>query len=291
MPDAWHTTERHAEPVYIVNGVPKKKEFKLNHLKLFFYLIGEVEPNIRADQNHELSPVTVPVSRLVGIWNCNDGKYHGALKRLLSELSKKSITNEQGNSFEIINVFRRIKYDHKESKVTAVFNDDMRPYILDLINKGWTRIPVEVIVKAQSIHTIRHLELMLQKSGFMDQNSQTIIVEIDVEEYKKHMGIRAEQYQGRINNLKQKVINVACQDINRGDMPYTAWYEDIKETNNRINRLRLFLKLEQSKKAQRISTQELVAMKMQEWKRISAEPRSSNANQRNEARHSAFKSV
>ena len=69
---------------------------------------------------------------------------------------------EDEETFHRINIFREMQFDKKKGGLSIRFNEDMRPYILELAGKPYTKIAAKTIFALSSVYAIRLLELLLE---------------------------------------------------------------------------------------------------------------------------------
>ncbi|MER2513166.1 MAG: replication initiation protein [Nitrosomonas ureae] len=142
------------------------------------------------------------VAGIVGL----KGDFYSALKRATQNLMRQIITIEEENgNWEAYNI------TSKASCIDGVFtikpNPQIEQYLINL-KKCFTKYELAYGLALKSTYGFR-----LYQFGKKNLGLKKPVVQIDLEEFRKMLGIAKSEYK-HIWNLKKKVLDVAQQDVN-----------------------------------------------------------------------------
>lgn len=128
------------------------------------------------------------------------------IKDLGIELMSKPIIleNQKESEFSISSWFK--KFSYKKGTIYCSFHDDLKPYLLQL-RGHFTKVSLENFLKMKS----RYAMLLYWVAKSWETRGY---FEMSVEDFKDLLGVKTKAYD-RYNNLKNKVIDVAVNEINR----------------------------------------------------------------------------
>lgn len=143
------------------------------------------------------------VAGIVGL----KGDFYSALKRATQNLMRQIITIEEENGdWEAYNI------TSKASCIDGVFtikpNPQIEQHLIDL-RKHFTKYELAYGLALKSTYGFR-----LYQFGKKSIGLKTPVVQVDLEEFRKMLGIAKNEYK-HIWNLKKKVLDVAQQDVNK----------------------------------------------------------------------------
>lgn len=154
------------------------------------------------------------------------GKTYQIIKDACLSLSKKVIQIESlvegknGNmqkKFVMIPLMAIVTYQEGEATVTAQFNNNLKPYLLNLAG-NFTQAEIRQLFKLKSFYSYRLYWLLKQYSTFGERY-------IDTDDLREMLNIQ-DKYD-RFQDFKVKVINVAMKELRNTDMGFT--YELVKK--------------------------------------------------------------
>ena len=245
--------------VYQANPlVESRRDFSLIETRLFYIGLRDIVPKLT---NKETSwqggyykdfPTTmIPAQVLVEMFG--NRKYYSTLKDICRNFAKKTVeikTLDDGD-YEIYPVFAGLSYK-KGTGLKLEFNPKMIPWLLDLADKPFTKLPFEQVWALRSSYAIRILELVLQY-----QNTKTHERTISIEDLKQYLGMSLDSYEGRNNTFKEKVVLGSIKDINE-KTSYKVEVETIKEGRKIIAfKFKLHLPAELKREKQKKKAQEV----------------------------------
>lgn len=248
--------------VYQANPlVESRRDFSLIETRLFYIGLRDIVPKLTNKETpwqggyYKDFPTTmIPAKDLVEMFG-ND-KYYNTLKDICRNFAKKTVeikTVDDGD-YEIYPVFAGLSYK-KGTGLKLEFNPKMIPWLLDLADKPFTKLPFEQIWALRSSYAIRILELVLQY-----QNTKTHERTITLEDLKQYLGMPADSYEGRTDIFRQKVIDKSIKDINE-KTAYKVERENVKEGRKIVGfKFKLYLPAELEKKKQKKKAKEALDM-------------------------------
>ena len=216
--------------VYQANPlVEGRRDFSLIETRLFYIGLRELAPRLTEkgtpwnDGKYKEFPTTIiPALELVELFG--NKKYYSTLKDICESLAEKTVKVKRADKkgFTVYPIFAELTYTSDEG-LRLEFNPKMVPWLLDLADKPFTKLPFEQVWALRSSYAIRILELVLQY-----QNTKTHERIIYLEELKQYLGMAVETYEGRTNTFKQRVIDKSLKDINE-KTAYKIECENVKD--------------------------------------------------------------
>ena len=216
--------------VYQANPlIEGRRDFSLTEARLFYLGLRDIVPKLTnkvkpwEDMSIKDFPTThIEPKKLMEIFG-ND-KYYSTLEGICDRLAEKTvrIKREKKKGFTNYPVFLKLEYIQGEG-LTLIFNPCMIPYLLDLADKPFTKLPFEQVWALRSSYALRLFELLLQY-----QNTKTHERTMTVEELRECLGVPDEAYRDKMVNFKARVIDSSIKDINE-KTAYKVEYENVKE--------------------------------------------------------------
>ena len=155
----------------IYQANPLVESVKYNHLeenRLFLACLQGVVPHLPNSlyYDEEFKEVTIPTEKIIKLFGGNPA-YYDVLRDVAERLLGKYIfiEDKKRKRFEGYTVFSRIKFDPKNGGLKYKFNDDMKPWLLELHKIGYTKIDLGEVFCLSSNYSLRILELLLQYRG------------------------------------------------------------------------------------------------------------------------------
>ena len=255
--------------------VESRRDFSLIETRLFYIGLRDIAPKLTSKNTpwqggHKDFPHTfIPAKDLIEIFG-ND-KYYNTLKNICRDFAKKTveIKGVEDGDYEIYPVFAELSY--KKSKgLTLEFNSKMAPWLLELADKPFTKLPFEQVWALRSSYAIRILELVLQY-----QNTKTHERIISLDDLKQYLGMPLDSYEGRTNTFKQRVIDKSVSDINE-KTSYKIECDNVKDGRKIVGfKFKLYLPAELKKEKQKKQSRKALDMvkELADKKAISSDSR------------------
>lgn len=214
--------------VYQANPlIEGRRDFSLREMRLFYIGLKDLKPQLTKknipweNMTYRDFPVTViPPKDLIEMFG-ND-TYYSALYDVCESLAKKTVEvkNEFGR-FDWFTVFSRLSYRPEEGLILK-FNPDMIPWLLELADRTFTKIPFEIVWQLESKYSVRLLELVLQY-----QNTKTHERTVTMEELRRCLSVPDGAYKKMVN-FKSRVLDSSIKEINE-KTAYKVEYENVKD--------------------------------------------------------------
>lgn len=195
-----------------------------NELKVFY----QVSTLIDKDDG-DFKEYTISVKDFCSSLGLNDSNRDyivGLCKKLLRQVFE--IEQEDGDYLGYT-IFSKMHYKHKKQEITMGFNDEMRPYLLNL--KNFTKIEnVEYIKQFESKYAIRIYALLkdYRKMTYRDIEIEALHKMLQLPKSYQNFGI-----------LKQKVLDPAIGEINEKSDLYISKIEEIKKERKKVLKIRI----------------------------------------------------
>ena len=216
--------------VYQANPlIEGRRDFSLIETRLFYIGLRGIVPKLtekdvawRSSAMQDFPTVVIPAKEMIQLFG--NRKYYSTLEEICDKMAKKTVKIKHvgKEKFDIYTVFSRLSYDSDEGLILE-FNPKMKPWLLELADKPFTKLPFEQIWALRSGYAIRLLELLLQY-----QNTKTHERTLTIEDLKQYFGMSLDSYEGRNNTFKEKVIMGSIKDINE-KTSYKVEVETVKE--------------------------------------------------------------
>lgn len=216
--------------VYQANPlIEGQKDFSLIETRLFYIGLRDLVPkltkkNINWNKHtyNEFPTTIIPAVELVELFG--NKKYYSTLQGICEKMAEKTIKIKrvEKKGWAVYPVFAELSYTIDEG-LRLEFNPKMTPWLLDLADKPFTKLPFEQIWALRSPYSIRLFELVLQY-----QNAKKHERNISVEDLRLYLGVPDGAYADRMNNFKRFVIDNSIKDINE-KTAYKIEVETVKE--------------------------------------------------------------
>ena len=217
-----------------------KTKMKTNELKAFYQATTLIDKN--DDEFHTYAISVNDFVKNLGFTETN-GDY---VKELCRHLAKQTFEIEQAGIWEIYPIFSAFKFDMKKQLITINFNEQMRPYLLQL-QGNFTQIKeIKYIREFESKYAIR-IYAMLKDSRLINP------LEIEVEKLAEILQL-PKSYKDFFK-INEKVLQVATQEINKKSDLIITKIEPIEKQRKKIIKIAIHFKNKEPKKEAQAQTQ------------------------------------
>ena len=223
--------------------IEARKVMNVTEMRLFILGLQDIKPHIKDDMVHDVDfhETVIPYTELTKLF---DTEYNGNITNLKSQVKKASrcvieLSSSNGG-FGFAAIYRKIKYEPNEGLIIH-FSDEMKPYILEIVNQAYTRYKVKALFTLSSAYAWRILELLLEKQGYMKQGHKEIFVVLTIEELRFKLNVEEGKYEGRINNFRKYILDNPMAEINE-KTDYYVWYE-VQKTGRKVTGFKLWLRI------------------------------------------------
>ena len=212
--------------------IQAKKGMNSLELRLFAIGLQGVNPHLSEKDkffDKEFKPTYISTADLTKIFGGNTRYLHD-LDKVCEHMFHNDVIHlrYEDGGFCLMHMFSRLEYKPNDG-LYIKFDENMRPYLLDLINSGgYTQITVAQIFTLTSPYAWRLVELMLQFKG-----TKKVVIErtITIEDLRFSLNVPNDAYVGRINNFRNKVLDEPIDEINH-KTSYFMTYRVIKKGRN-----------------------------------------------------------
>ena len=217
-----------------------KSKMKINELKAFYQATTLIDKN--DDEFHTYAISVNDFVKNLGFTETN-GDY---VKELCRHLAKQTFEIEQGDIWEIYPIFSAFKFDMKKQLITINFNEQMRPYLLQL-QGNFTQIKeIKYIREFESKYAIR-IYAMLKDSRLINP------LEIEVEKLVEILQL-PKSY-SNFDFINKKVLQVAEKEINEKSDLIITKIEPTEKQRKKIIKIAIHFKTKEPTKEHQEQTQ------------------------------------
>lgn len=227
--------------------IEARKVMNVTEMRLFILGLQDIRPHIKDDTVHDVDfhETVIPYTELTKLFGT---EYNGNITNLKSQVKKASrcvieLSSSNGG-FGFAAIYRIIKYEPNEGLIIH-FSDEMKPYILEIVNQAYTRYKVKALFTLSSAYAWRILELLLEKQGYIKQGHKEIFIVLTIEELRFKLNVEEGKYEGRINNFRKYILDNPIAEINE-KTDYHVWYE-VQKTGRKVTGFKIWLKLKNKK--------------------------------------------
>ena len=227
--------------------IEARKEMNVSEMRLFVLGLQGVKPHIKDNTVHDVCfhETIIPYSDLTELFG---NEYNGNITNLKKQVKKASqcvieLSSENGG-FGFASIYRKIKYEPNKGLIIH-FNDELKPYILELVNQAYTRYKVKAFFSLSSSYAWRILESLLEYQGFLKKGEKQIFWETDIETLRFRLNVPDGLYAGKMCNFRSRILDLPIKEINE-KTDYYVWY-DVQKTGRKVTGFKIWLKLKNNK--------------------------------------------
>ena len=210
--------------------IEARKHMNLSEMRLFLLGLQGIKPNISTDGNiHdvEFHDIWVSPSQLERLFSGKTASITN-LKRHIQKAFQGFIEiSEENGGFSLYHIYQRMKYFPQQGLLIK-FDDEMKPYILDILNQSYTRYALKHVFPLSSEYGWRIMELLLEYQGYLKKGKPFIYRKFTMSEIRFLLNVPDGKYEGRLDNFRVRVLDTPIKEINEKTM-YHVWYEPYKE--------------------------------------------------------------
>lgn len=226
--------------------IEARKEMNVTEMRLFVLGLQDITPHIKDDTLHDVDfhETIIPYSELMELFG---KEYNGNITNLKKQVKKASrcvieLSSENGG-FGFASIYRKIRYEPNKGLIIH-FNDELKPYILELVNQAYTRYKVKAFFSLSSSYSWRILESLLEKQGYLRQGNKEIFLVLTVEELRFRLNVPDGLYKGKMCNFRSRILDLPIKEINE-KTDYFVWYE-VQKTGRKVTGFKFWMKLKKA---------------------------------------------
>lgn len=211
--------------------IESRRNFDITETRIFYLGLRDVVPRLTDkpfDGSMNDFPTThIEPQKLIELFGNN--RFYTTLSDICDKLAEKTIRIKRADDkgFAVYPVFLKLEYVQGDG-LTLVFNPYMKPFLLDLKDKPFTKLPFEQVWALRSSYSIRLFELLLQYA-----NTKTHERTLTIEEIRQFLGVPDDCYTDRTNNFRRFIVDKCVKDINKATA-YKVEVEPVKEKRKTI---------------------------------------------------------
>ena len=214
--------------VYQANPLVEAIKYEsIDENRLFLACLKKLNPHLPTSKyfDEDFKDIVIPTKEIIDFFGGND-KYYTDLVDLAKKLlgTYIFIEDKEIKTFRGYTVFEYIEFGKKFGGLHFKFTNSMKPFLLDLYNKGFTGINLKEVFILRSSYSLRLLELLLQYKGLADNEGKyersfsfdklRLILNIKTESYKRPSSFLRDVIVSPISEINKKtryVVNYTVQ--------------------------------------------------------------------------------
>lgn len=215
--------------VYQANPlIEARKHMNLSELRLFVLGLQGIRPHIKDAIPHDLDfkETWITPSELAELFGGNTASITN-LKRHIDNAFRGYIEIDDEEGFTLYHIYRKMRYQ-KDKGLLIQFDDEIKPYLLELMGKRYTSYEIKTVFPLSSEYAWRLMELMLEMQGYLEKGKKQIYRKLSLQEVRFKLDVPDDKYVGRIDHFQLKVLNKPISEINEKTI-YHVWYEPYRE--------------------------------------------------------------
>ena len=210
--------------------IEARKHMNLSEMRLFLLGLQGIKPNISNDGNiHdvEFHDIWVSPSQLERLFSGNTASITNLKRHIQKSFQGFIEISEENGGFSLYHIYQRMKYFPQQGLLIK-FDDEMKPYILDILNQSYTRYALKHVFPLSSEYGWRIMELLLEYQGYLKKGKPFIYRKFTLSETRFLLNVPEGKYEERMNNFRKYVLDNPIEEINEKTI-YHVWYEVYKE--------------------------------------------------------------
>lgn len=223
------------------------KDMNTSTYRLFLLGLSKLRPHLtnNADVTYDKHfPITVITHKeLKELFKGNSGSLINLKKNLGKAYDTHITINTKSGGFYFEHIYRKMKYE-PEIGLQIQFDEAMEPYLLELIDKCYTRFMMKNTFFLESTYAWRLCERMMELQGFLTKHKKKEVSrKFTIEELRTALGVPDGLYEGRMNNFKKRLLDEPIAEINK-KTSFSMRYEQYKE-GRRIAGFTIFMRFKE----------------------------------------------
>lgn len=210
--------------------IEARKHMNLSEMRLFLLGLQGIKPNISTDGNiHdvEFHDIWVSPSQLERLFSGKTASITNLKRHIKSAYNGFIELAFDGGSFGLRHIYAKMDY-FPQKGLLIKFDDEMKPYILDILNQSYTRYALKHVFPLSSEYGWRIMELLLEYQGYLKKGKPFIYRKFTLSEIRFLLNVPEGLYEGRLDNFRVRVLDTPIREINEKTI-YHVWYDAYKE--------------------------------------------------------------
>lgn len=226
--------------------IEARKHMGVTELRLFVLGLQDITPHIKDGTVHDVDfhETIICHKELTELFGTGNNGNIANLKGHAKKASRCVIEmSAENGGFGFASIYRKIRYEPNKGLIIH-FNDELKPYILDLVNQAYTKYKVKALFSLTSAYAWRILESLLEKQGYLRQGQKEIFLDLTMDEVRFRLNVPSGLYENRVDNFRKFVVENPIREINE-KTDYFVWYEVVKK-GRKVTGFKFWLKLKKS---------------------------------------------
>ncbi|MBQ6975762.1 MAG: replication initiation protein [Selenomonadaceae bacterium] len=194
--------------------IQSRKQFSTIGMRLFILGLMTLNPHLSKNDkffDEEFPSAHISTNELVKVFE--NTFYLKDLKAECDKLFNSSLTLDYKNGgFKLMHIFDVLEYLQNDG-LYIQFDPKMKPYLLELVEGGYTALNIEQVFKLTSTYAVRLIELCMQRRNMTQGN--VITRSLTVEEIRFYLNVPDNAYEGRLDNFRKYVLDEPIAEIAR----------------------------------------------------------------------------
>ena len=210
--------------------IEARKHMNLSEMRLFLLGLPGLKPNISTDGNiHdvEFHDIWVSPSQLERLFSGKTASITNLKRHIKSAYNGFIELAFDGGGFGLRHIYAKMDY-FPQKGLLIKFDDEMKPYILDILNQSYTRYALKHVFPLSSEYGWRIMELLLEYQGYLKKGKPFIYRKFTLSEIRFLLNVPEGLYEGRLDNFRVRVLDTPIREINEKTI-YHVWYDAYKE--------------------------------------------------------------
>lgn len=210
--------------------IEARKHMNLSEMRLFLLGLQGIKPNISTDGNiHdvEFHDIWVSPSQLERLFSGKTASITNLKRHIKSAYNGFIELAFDGGGFGLRHIYAKMDY-FPQKGLLIKFDDEMKHYILDILNQSYTRYALKHVFPLSSEYGWRIMELLLEYQGYLKKGKPFIYRKFTLSEIRFLLNVPEGLYEGRLDNFRVRVLDTPIREINEKTI-YHVWYDAYKE--------------------------------------------------------------
>ena len=213
--------------------IEARKQMNTTQLRLFVLGLQDVKPRITEETKQydlDFHDTWITPAELEELFRGHRSGITNIKKQLREAFAGYIEIEMDGGGITLYHIYEKLTYVPNKGLLIK-FDNNMKPYILDLIGKAYTSYSVKTIFPLSSEYAWRILELLLEKQMFFKEEygkHDEVYVRMTIEETRFKLNVPSNLYVKRLDNFRSRVLELPIKEINE-KTEYEVWYETEKK--------------------------------------------------------------
>lgn len=224
--------------------IEARKHMNLSEMRLFILGLQGIRPHIKDNTiyDRDFSETLITPSELEGLFG-NTGGVNNLKRHIRKAFAGYIELTEDNGGMTLYHIYEKLTYIPGKGLLIK-FDKNMKRHILEIIGQAYTSYSLKTMFPLSSEYAWRILESLLEYQGYLKKGLKRVYCELTVEELRFRLNVPEGLYEGRIDNLKSRVLDVPIKEINE-KTHYHVWY-DVEKEGRKVIGFKLWLEIKKT---------------------------------------------